>query len=63
MELFDKNQYQYQLLMKQFDTLRQRGMVEDYQVEFEKIAHGILLYNNSYEEIRSVISRACLCDT
>lgn len=56
MELFDKNQYQYQLLLKQFDTLWQRGMVEDYQVEFEKIAHGILLYNNSYEEIRSVIS-------
>lgn len=67
MTKFDKNQYQ--LLLKQFEALRQKGSVEDYQEEFDGMAHGLLLYNDGYddtyfvtrfvaglkEEIRSVI--------
>jgi hypothetical protein len=68
MTRFDKNQYH--LLLKKFEALRQMGSVDDYQVEFEKLAHVILLYNSNYddtyfvtrfvaglkEEIRSVIA-------
>ena len=68
MNCFDKDQYQ--LLLKWFDALKQIGSVEDYQMEFEKLAQGILLYNSGYddtyfvtrfvaglkEEIRSVIA-------
>lgn len=30
----------------QFDLLRQSGLVLKYHVEFERLAHGLLLYNN-----------------
>jgi len=67
MAKFDKNQYQ--ILLKQFEALRQKSSVGEYHAEFERLAHGILLYNNNYddtyfvtrfvsglkEEIRSVI--------
>lgn len=43
----DKDQYQRQL--KALETLRQTGSVVDYQAQFEKLAHGILLYNPSYD--------------
>lgn len=41
---------QYQLLLSQFEQLRQLGSVVDYHVEFEKLAHGLLLYKNSYDD-------------
>ena len=36
MNKFDRNQYQ--LLLKRFDKLRQKDSVEEYQLEFEKLA-------------------------
>lgn len=48
MNHFDKDQYQ--LLLKRFDALKQTRSVEDYQMEFEKLAQGILLYNNGYDD-------------
>jgi len=41
---------QYPLLLNQFEQLRQTGSVVEYQVEFEQLAHGLLLYNNSYDD-------------
>jgi len=41
MNYFDKNQCQ--LLLKQFDALRQTESVDDFQAEFEKLAQGIML--------------------
>jgi hypothetical protein len=46
----DKDQYHYQLMLSQFDVLHQTGSVMEYQEEFEKLAHGLLLYNNSYDD-------------
>ena len=46
---YDKDQYQRQL--KALETLRQIGSVADYQAQFEKLAHGILLYNPSYDHV------------
>jgi len=46
---FDKDQYQ--LLLKQLDGLRHTSSVADYQAQFEKLVHGLLLYNNSYDDI------------
>lgn len=65
---FDRNQYQIQL--RQLDSLQQTGSVTEYQQRFDQLTHGTLLYNNSYddtylvsrflgglkEEIRSVIA-------
>jgi len=45
---FDKDQYPLQL--KQFDALKQNDSVLDYQRRFEELAHGILLYNPSYDD-------------
>jgi len=42
---------QYQILLSQFEQLRQSGSVADYQMEFEQLAHGLLLYNNNYDDI------------
>ena len=54
MNYFDKDQYQ--LLLKRFDALKQTGSVEDYQMEFEKLAQGILLYNRSTVVMMTPIS-------
>ena len=68
MNKFDRNRYQ--LLLKRFEKLKQKDSVEEYQMEFEKLAQGIPLYNSGYddtyfmtrfvaglkEEIRSVIA-------
>ena len=43
---FDRNQCQ--LLLKRFDKLKQKDSVEEYQLEFEKLAQGLLLYNDAY---------------
>jgi hypothetical protein len=48
MSKFDKNQYQ--LLLKRFDKLKQKDSVEEYQLEFEKLAQGLLLYNDAYDD-------------
>lgn len=49
MEKFDKHQYQQ--LLKKFEALKQKGMVEEYQNEFEQLAQGIMLYNNGYDDV------------
>jgi hypothetical protein len=41
---------QYQLLLNQFEHIRQSGSVEEYMEDFGKLAHGILLYNNNYDD-------------
>lgn len=48
-ERFDRDQYQIQL--KQLETLQQIGKVAKYQEQFEKLAHGILLYNTGYDDV------------
>lgn len=48
MEKFDKNQYQ--ILLRQFDALKQKGSVLEYQTAFEKITQGLLLYNDGYDD-------------
>ncbi|WVZ61926.1 hypothetical protein U9M48_011733 [Paspalum notatum var. saurae] len=45
---FDKNQYQLQL--RQLDSLKQTGSAQEYQERFEQLSHGILLYNAAYDE-------------
>ncbi|WVZ79457.1 hypothetical protein U9M48_027033 [Paspalum notatum var. saurae] len=47
-EKFDKDQYQNQL--RQLENLSQQGSVSEYQEQFERLAHGILLYNSSYDD-------------
>lgn len=46
---FDKDQYP--LHMKQLENLRQTGSVADYQKSFDQLAHSILLYNPSYDDV------------
>jgi hypothetical protein len=47
-EKFDRDQYP--LLLKQFSGLKQTGSVVEYQAEFEKMPHAILLYNPAYDD-------------
>ena len=47
MEKFDKNQYQ--ILLKKFESLKQKDSVVEYQIAFEEIAQG-LLYNSGYDD-------------
>ena len=46
---FDKDQYQ--LHMRQLDTLRKTGSVQEYYECFEQLSHHILLYNTSYDDV------------
>lgn len=46
---FDKDQYP--LHMKQLENLRQTGSVVEYRKKFEQLAHSILLYNPSYDDV------------
>ena len=48
MEKFDKNQYQ--ILLKKFESLKQKDSVVEYQIAFEEIAQGLLLYNSGYDD-------------
>lgn len=48
-EKFDKHQYQQ--LLKKFEALELKGSVEECQNEFERLAHGIMLYNNGYDDV------------
>ncbi|CAD6342077.1 unnamed protein product [Miscanthus lutarioriparius] len=47
MDQFDRDQYP--LLLKQFSGLQQSGTVSEYAAEFNRLAHGILLYNPAYD--------------
>lgn len=33
------------------DSLKQTGSVDEYTQKFEQLAHGMLLYNDSYDEV------------
>lgn len=46
---FDKDQYSIQL--RQLESLRQTRTVQEYYEQFEKLAHGILLYNPTYDDV------------
>lgn len=46
---FDKDQYQNQL--RQLESLKQTGSVQAYYEQFEKLAHGVLLYNPTYDDV------------
>jgi len=50
---FDRDQSQTQL--RQLDNLRQQGSVTEYLEQFEKLSHGILLYNPSYDDTYFVV--------
>lgn len=41
---------QYQILLRQLDSLKQSASVLEYQAEFEKLAHGVLLYNPAIDD-------------
>lgn len=45
---YDKDQYQLQL--RQLDSLKQTGSVTDYQKRFDELAHDILLYNLGFDD-------------
>lgn len=46
---FDKDQYPLQ--MKQLENLRRSSSVANYQTKFQELAHSILLYNPSYDDV------------
>ena len=48
-ERFDRHQYQNH--MKQLDSLKQSGSVEEYYNRFVELAHKILLYNPAYDYV------------
>lgn len=50
---FDRDQYQ--LHMKQLDSLRQTSSVTEYHARFEELAHSILLYNPTYDDTFLVV--------
>jgi uncharacterized protein YihD (DUF1040 family) len=45
---FDKDHYQ--LHLRQMDSLKQTGSMANYQRRFEELAHGILLYNDAFDD-------------
>lgn len=45
---YDRDQYKNQL--RQLDSLQQTGTVAEYQAKFEQLSHGILQYNESYDD-------------
>ncbi|CAD6334713.1 unnamed protein product [Miscanthus lutarioriparius] len=52
---YDKDQYQQQL--RQLEMLKQTSSVAEYHAQFEKLAHGILLYNTAYDDVYFVKSK------
>ena len=44
------NKDQYEVLPRQFNALKQTASVLQYQAAFEKLAHGVLLYNPTYDD-------------
>lgn len=49
MKKFGKDQYQ--ILLRKLDALKQSASVQEYQDEFEKLSHGILLYNPAFDDM------------
>ena len=47
-ERFDRDQYQIHL--KQLDSLRQSGSVSDFLERFEELSHAVFLYNPIYDD-------------
>ncbi|CAD6218673.1 unnamed protein product [Miscanthus lutarioriparius] len=45
---FDKDQYQ--ILLRQLDSLKQTASVMEYHAEFEKLVHGVLLYTPAIDD-------------
>lgn len=45
---FDKDQYQ--IVLRQLDSLKQTASVLEYQTEFKKLAHGVFLYNPAIDD-------------
>lgn len=41
---------QYQLILNEFEALKQKGSVTEFYIEFEKLAHGMLLCNDQYDD-------------
>jgi hypothetical protein len=39
------------LHLRQLDTLKKTGSVAEYYARFEQLAHSILLYNGSYDDL------------
>ena len=48
MTKFDKDQYE--ILLRQLHTLKQTASVTNYHAEFEKLVHGVLLYNSAIDD-------------
>ena len=48
-ERFDRNQYQ--IHMRNLDSLKQTGSVDEYYNRFVELAHQILLYNPAYDHV------------
>lgn len=48
MAKYDKDQYQ--ILLRQMDSLKQTSSLLEYQAAFEKLAHGIVLYNPAIDD-------------
>ena len=48
LDRFDRDQYKIQL--RQLDALHQTGSVTEYLEHFEELSHGILLYNDQYDD-------------
>ena len=48
LERFDRDQYHIHL--RQLDSLRQTGSVTAYLERFEELSHGVLLYNDQYDD-------------
>jgi hypothetical protein len=38
------------LVLNRFETLKQKGSVLEYHLEFERLVHGMLLYNDQYDD-------------
>ena len=48
MAKYDKDQYQ--ILLRKLDALKQTTSVLEYQTTFEKLVHGIVLYNPAFDD-------------
>ena len=47
---------QYSLMLRQLDALKQSNFVTEYQHRFEELAHGIILYNPTFDDTYLVMN-------
>ena len=45
------NKDQHEIMLRQLNLLWQMGLVLQYQKEFEKLAHMVLLYNPAFDDL------------